>query len=77
MDQSRQYDDLRGEWVQMRIEYAHNFAMKYRTPERSQTSRRFQRRTSRTSVTRLVILARLSLNTVAKADIYNLPLPIS
>lgn len=75
MDQSRQYDDLRGEWIQVRIEYAHNFAVKYRTPERSQTSRRFQRRISRTSVTRLVILARLSFNTVAKTSIHNLPLP--
>lgn len=28
MDQSRQYDDLRGEWAQVWIEYAHNFTAK-------------------------------------------------
>lgn len=58
----RKYDDLRGEWAyRPRIRDAHDFIAKYRTRERGRASwrRRFQRRKSRTSIVRLVILARL------------------
>lgn len=78
MDQSRQYDDLRGEWAQMRIEYAHNFVAEYCTPweksdesEISTTQISHRRHSARNSC------ATVAWYTVAKIGIYNLPLPIA